>query len=272
MTKSNPMARLIPRMQLVELMDEAWFPDLFRDMMTDHLATMLRLAKPFDPLAPRLAALLAGTGATRIIDLCSGAGGPWSTLGPALFDAHPGVEAVVLTDLYPNPRARARLLASDPRFVSEPASIDARDVPERLGGVRTIFDGFHHFRPEDARAILADAATRGTPIVVAEGVERDLRWLVALLLSPLFVLLVTPFVRPFSLARLVFTYLVPLLPLFVLFDGLVSWCRIYTGAELRALVEGLETDTYAFRVERFGGGAHAAVALVGAPRSVLAGR
>lgn len=80
--------------------------------------------------------------------------------------------------------------------------------------MRTLFDGLHHFAPADARAVLADAAAAREPILVAEASER-------------------------SAAALVLTYLVPLLPLCIFWDGLVSCLRTYRVDELRALVADL---------------------------------
>ena len=48
-------------------------------------------------------------------------------------------------------------------------------------------------------------------------------------------LLLTPFFRPFRLSRLVFTYLLPLIPLTTIWDGVVSILRLYSPAELLAL-------------------------------------
>ncbi len=40
----------------------------------------------------------------------------------------------------------------------------ALDVPESLRGMRTMFEGFHHFKPDHARKILADAVEKRTAI------------------------------------------------------------------------------------------------------------
>ena len=61
---------------------------------------------------------------------------------------------------------------------------------------------------------------------------------------PLMVLLMTPFIRPFRWSRLFWTYLIPVVPLVSLFDGLVSCLRTYSVAELRELVDGLEAENY----------------------------
>jgi hypothetical protein len=107
-------------------------------------------------------------------------------------------------------------------------------VPRGLDGFRTLFNAFHHFRPELARRILADAVAARRPIAVFEVVSRRLLPLVGLLLSPLNVLVLMPFVRPRRWSWLFFTYVVPVIPLFVLWDGVVSWLRIYSEPELRA--------------------------------------
>ena len=53
-----------------------------------------------------------------------------------------------------------------------------------------------------------------------------------MLLTPIMVLLMIPPVRPFNLF---FTYVVPLVPLMVRWDGVVSPLRTYDAHELRAL-------------------------------------
>ena len=69
-------------------------------------------------------------------------------------------------------------------------------------------------------------------------------------------LLLTPFVRPFRWSRLLFTYLIPLIPLLVLFDGTVSFLRLYSREELReviAAVPGSERFTWQIGSEKVPG-------------------
>ena len=226
------------RVHAFELMDQPWWPSPLRRAATDYLAFVISKAGAFTPLSARLGALVDGAAEPRIVDLCAGSGGPY----PALLDAVDAARAgrateLVLTDLHPSARSAA---AADPRVRSEPRAVDARQVPRELRGVRTLFDGLHHFAPADARAVLADAATARQPILVAEASERSPAAIIGSLFIPLFVLLVMPFVRPRSAAALLLTYLVPLLPLCIFWDGLVSCLRTYRVDELRALVDGLD--------------------------------
>ena len=234
------------RRQLVELEDLAWWPRTLRDAATDYLATSMRVAQAHAVVAPVLAAALARAGATRVVDLCSGGGGPWPGLLPALR-AH-GVDVTVrLTDRFPNAAALQAAAAAIPGLAFEAAPVDALDVPTELGGFRTIFTALHHVRPDDARAILASAVRAGEGIAVIEGASRTPAGLAVMLAAPLGVLLLTPLIRPFRWSRLFWTYLVPVLPLAITFDGVVSALRTYTPAEMRAMAAGVAgAETYAW--------------------------
>jgi len=236
------------RVHAFELHELSGCPDLFRRIATDYLRTVGTVFRAFEPITPLLAGALAASGHERVVDLCSGGGGPIVGLAESARERLGFAPEVVLTDLHPNAAAFAwaKAAASVP-VRAELAGIDARAVPDRLKGVRTIFDAFHHFRPADARKILADAAARRAPILIVEATERSVAAVFGMLLFvPLLVLLLTPFVRPFSVGRLVFTYLLPIAVPLILFDGVVSCLRSYTLAELRALSDGLESGTYRF--------------------------
>jgi hypothetical protein len=259
-----------PRMHLMEWNDQPWLPDVLRRAETDYLAAAIEVADPFAPLAPRLAELCARQGGDRIVDLCSGGSGPWLRLAPAVAAALGRPVRVTMTDLYPNFAAFARAAeATGGAVAGEAAPIDARAVPPQLSGVRTMFQGLHHFHPEDARAVLADAYHRRQPIVIVEGTRRSADAVLSMLLVPLAVLLLTPRIRPRSWARLLFTYVVPVVPLLVLWDGVVSCLRSYRPAELRALTAGLD-EGYTWEVGEYRRRGVPVTYLIGAPREAAA--
>jgi hypothetical protein len=231
------------RLQLVELEDLPWWPRVFRDAATDYLVTALRFSSTYIRLAPRLAAALKRSGATRIIDLCSGGGGPWADLYPALCAAGAEV-SVCLTDKYPNIEAFANVAAKAPGVRFEVESVNATDVPQHLAGFRTVFTAFHHFRPADARAILAAAVCDRQGIAVCEAASRTPAAVAMMLGVPLAVWFMTPFIRPFRWSRLFWTYIVPVIPAAVLFDGVVSILRIYTPEEMMAMAREVGSDAF----------------------------
>jgi hypothetical protein len=103
-----------------------------------------------------------------------------------------------------------------------------------------MFQAFHHLRPEQARAALADAAAKGQGVAIFDG-TRPGWWLWPFFLfTPLRVLLATPFILPFRWSRLFWTYIVPALPLVLTFDVIVSLVRLYSVEELRGLTAGLD--------------------------------
>ena len=63
--------------------------------------------------------------------------------------------------------------------------------------------------------------------------------IIAMIFSPISVLLTTPFIRPFKIGRIIFTYLVPIVPLLVLWDGVVSSLRTYSVEEMNGLIVSL---------------------------------
>ena len=112
-------------------------------------------------------------------------------------------------------------------------------VPSSLKGLRTQFLSFHHFKPEQAQAILQNAINNSQPIAIFEGQQPSVKSLIPMFLSPLNVLLTTPFIRPFKVDRILFTYLIPILPLFILWDGVISVLRTYTVKELNMMISEL---------------------------------
>jgi hypothetical protein len=174
------------------------------------------------------------------------------SIAPALCGSGvPGIE-IVLTDKYPHVTAWASLSEAAEFPVSfEAIPVDALEVPDHLPGFRTLFTSFHHFAPEEARRILQNAVAKDQGIGIFEYTERTWwLWTAPVLMIPLVVWVCTPFVRPFSWRRLLWTYLLPVVPVAALWDGFVSCLRSYTVEELRSLVEGLGGASYQWETGR----------------------
>ncbi|MGC4044934.1 MAG: hypothetical protein QM758_14170 [Armatimonas sp.] len=222
------------RLHLFEWEDFPWCPASIRDGCTDYLRFMLNLGDSYAPVVPKLTEALKQSNATAIVDLCAGGGGPWPRLLPALRTA--GMESsVTLTDRYPNPASAAAL----PDVTYYPESVDALAVPATLPGFRTLFSSFHHFTPAAGKALIQSAVEAGQPIGIFEATQRSPLCLLMMLPTPIVAILATPFIRPFRLSRLLLTYVLPLIPLMILWDGVVSCFRTYTPEELKGLAESI---------------------------------
>jgi hypothetical protein len=236
------------RLHLAEIEDQPWCPRSLRDALTDYLGFMLQWFSPYAGAAPLLERLLDRLGERRIVDLCSGGGGPWLDLVRRLHAAHRPVH-VRLTDYYPNRAAFARLRQrSRGALETWDDPVDAAAVPPQFEGLRTLFTAFHHFRPEVAQHILADAVGQRRGIAVFEATSRSPVAVAGMPIFALGVLVFTPFIRPFRWARLMWTYLLPVLPLAVWFDATVSCLRTYSQEELREMTDRLDAADYDWEI------------------------
>ncbi|MCE9672503.1 hypothetical protein LY474_32320 [Myxococcus stipitatus] len=237
---------LLPRLHLFEFIDQDWFPRALRDLETDYLHTASTRTGLFDGAAPVLARGLRAGGPLELLDLCSGGRGPLPRLKQLLVERE-GLDArVFLSDKFPNAEAAERARAEGFTYVDR--SVDALRVPPDLRGMRTLFNSLHHFRPEQAREVLADAMARGVPIAAFESVRRTPAGLLSMLFVPLLVWLFTPWVRPVTPARLLLTYVVPVAPLLIAWDGLVSALRVHSAQELRGITASLQREDYVWEV------------------------
>lgn len=233
------------RIHLFEFEDQPWFPGFLRRYVTDFLKYLSIRAGVFTKIIPLVDETLGKINSDTIIDLGSGSGGGLIGIYPKLKEIKPNLQ-IFLTDLYPHKEARDQVtdMYRGITYVSE--SVDARKVPERFKGLRTMFLSFHHFTPSDARSIIQNAVESNSSLLVFESQERSFPSLLAMFFSPLSVIFFTPFISPFSAGRLIFTYVIPIVPFIVMWDGIVSSLRTYSLKEMNDLiseVKGTENFT-----------------------------
>lgn len=229
------------RLHLFEWEDQAWFPAPLRRAMTSYLAAAYSVTPFPKAWAASLTKLMSRDGVTEIVDLGSGSGGPIALVVKEL-EGRGFKLSVILTDLYPQ---NAPVQTGSISYWPEP--VNAASVPAAIPGIRTLFASFHHFRPQAARGILRDAFEQRRPICIFEGTSRTPAAIASSLLIPLLVLLLTPKVRPVSGMQVLFTYLVPILPLLIFWDGLVSQLRTYTVRELKEFTHDLQSPGYSWK-------------------------
>ncbi len=236
------------RLSLPEIEDSPRLPRWLRDAITGYLQVAISVGKPYAVVTPLLAELLRGSADRSVVDLASGGGGPWPELMASLkatLGAHP---SVTLTDIQPNLRAAAAIDAR-PGLSYRREPVSALNVPPELGRVRTMFTGLHHFDEGEVLRIFRAAQDAKAPFLAAEATHRSVPGLLITLLVPVLVLLFMPRVRPLRVLPLLLTYVPPLLPAMIWWDGVASTLKSYRADELRALVSSIETPGYRWRVE-----------------------
>jgi hypothetical protein len=237
------------RIQFIEFHDQPWFPSLLRDYVTDALQFGFSLFNVYAPVVPLLRRAIEATASQSIVDMCSGAGGPWLRLSKALDSRKSSADAptlqICLTDKYPNLAAFEKVRAASAGRISfYSGSVDAANVPRELHGLRTMFTAFHHFLPDAGCAILQDAVDAGEGIGIFEITRRAPSTIGLTFAFVLALFVCTPWIRPFRWSRLLWTYLLPILPFVLLFDGIVSFVRTYRPPEMLEMVDRLTANDY----------------------------
>ena len=118
--------------------------------------------------------------------------------------------------------------------------------------------------------MLASAVKGRRPIAVVEVLQRKPLAVLGILFAPIVSLFVVPFLRPFRLAWIPLTYLLPVIPFLILWDGIVSCLRIYDEQELLALASAADPDdTFDWEVQivPMDPAPVPGIALVGIPRA-----
>lgn len=257
------------RSNLFEFEDLRWFPDIWRKPMTRLLLVVHKMFKTAPVITRLISDVINRSGEYRIVDLCSGSGGPMEEVYEKLKKECPELN-LTMTDLFPNQQTVARIGEKndeDLSFISEP--VDASDVPPVLTGIRTMICSFHHMPPKVARGILEDAKNSKQPLVIFELSDNSFPKLLAWTAFPINIIVsffITPLARPMTWYQLVFTYLIPVIPIFYAWDGAVSNLRTYTVDDLDELLQGLEDETYTWKKEVIKQGNSKFLTLVGMPK------
>lgn len=237
------------RFHLFEFEDLRWFPQVVREGMMDFLRHMITWLNFYGPVTPLIRDTMEHSNDDVLLELCAGGGGGVLKLRENLnaLGSHP---KIFLSDLFPNHPIYEQLkniTHGEIDFV--PESINALDVPSRWRSMRIIFSAFHHFKPLQAQDILEDAWNKKVAIGIFDAGTKSIFTIIGIIvLQPIVFFLTTPFFKPFRWSRLIFTYVIPLIPLCTMWDGCVSVLRFYTLRQLISFTAQLNSKDYIWKV------------------------
>lgn len=237
------------RFHLFEFEDQPWFPEVIRSGGMDYLRFLFMQTKMYQPTVQLIKETLESTGENKIIDLCSGGGGYIEQIAQELNKSDNNKYSVLLTDKFPNIPAYEYIKENNKASIDFcPTSVDVLNVPKDLIGMRVLFSAIHHFRPQQVQQILQQAVKAKAPIGIFDGGEKNV-WIMLgiLILHPLGMIFLTPFLKPFKFSRLFFTYLIPVIPLYTIWDGLVSILRLYSPQELYKIADSIPNQNYTWK-------------------------
>ncbi len=239
------------RIQLFEFEDLTWFPGTLRRSMTNLIAVLHRMVGTEEVIASQITGILGDYNYNTIVDLGSGSGGIMPKVLEKLRSDHGHKDLrLILSDLYPNKDSMSRWDGHG-HISYFPKPLNATELSGAPEGLKTMINCFHHMDPEHARMILQTARDKKQPMFIYEMGENNiplfLWWLllpVSLFILMLMVLFMTPWVRPLSWQQLLFTYIIPIIPISYAWDGQASLPRMYTMKDLDLLLADLHGPEY----------------------------
>lgn len=239
------------RIHLFEFEDLSWFPNVIRKGMVDYLSFFLNKVDYYKQAAPLIKECLYKTQSQQMLDLCSGSGSPAIKAVQHINVSSNKTVSLTLSDKFPNAEASEHISENGKNVAYHLDPIDALDVPGGYKGVRTMFSALHHFKPEQVTQIIQKSVKKKAPIAFFDGGDKNLITILGIILvHPIIFLFCTPFLRPFRWSRLLFTYIIPLIPLCTIWDGSVSILRLYSPKDMLHLAK--ESDPNAEYVWKSG--------------------
>lgn len=265
------------RIQLFEFEDQKWFPDWLRTSITRLIVVLNKMMGVEEVLSELVHSVLLKVKAEKIVDLGSGSGGSM----PAVLEqlktgyGHKNL-SLTLTDLYPSPENVTHFNRDDQPDISYSVNpVNAVQLSSAPDGLKTMVNCFHHMPPDKARAILKSAQDNKQPLLIYELSDNSMPTILWGLFLPvsfvimfLMVWFMTPAVKPLTFRQIIFTYLLPVIPVFYFWDGQASMPRTYSLNDYEELLPDSTSDYtwekgYAFNAKKQKKGTY----LLGIPNS-----
>lgn len=195
-----------------ELEDYSWFPPFLRNFQTEFIGFVVTTFSVYGVFIQHLKTLSLSV--HSMTDLCSGSGEP----AISIFRKSNCFSHLSLSDKYPN-----EMKFNDGEISYDMRSTDVLDMEFKPGTYYTMFNAFHHFTDEEKSMIVQKIQTSGSAAFIVEILEPTVFCLLKIFFTTsIGSLLLTPFILPFSLRRLFFTYIIPVNILSISFDGILS--------------------------------------------------
>ncbi|CAL2107012.1 conserved hypothetical protein [Tenacibaculum sp. 190524A02b] len=247
------------RVQLFEFEDFSWLPKFIRASITNLLALLLKKLKTQEIITSILQDIQTKHSFNQIVDLGAGSGGVMLDVVEEYNKNRKLPIKLLLTDLFPNPKIINQINNSTPEYIyysSAPTNAtNFETVPE---GLKTMMNSFHHMSPENAKKILKTAQLNKQPILIYEmginNIPLVFWWLflpISILIMCIMVFFMTPFVKNITFKQVIFTYLIPVIPLIYAWDGQASLVRMYTFKDIEThLLANLPKDnSYTWKID-----------------------
>jgi len=243
-----------------ELEDYNWFPAVLRRWQMEFIGHMVIWTHLYKPLVPEVQQLVTAAAVTELHDVCSGSGIPAIYIYKRLTSSLP----LLLTDKYPDTGFK-----NIPGITYSLLPADCNGIEPQSHVCYTLFNAFHHLSPTQQQGFIQRLVKNKAPFVIAEILEPGLVNLLKIIFTATIVQLFTaPFIKPFSIARLFFTYIIPVNIVTVTYDGIISVLKSKRAAEYALRFNSLANASFAVTVNTINGWTGNIVYLKGQPKKI----
>jgi hypothetical protein len=206
------------RKQVFQFSNQNWYPAFLKRDMYEFMTWFVGKVHAAKPFVPVISEGLQHAPAHRIINIDSQIGAGFETVKD--------------------------LISEQPEFFNLPI----QNFNTSNSGLYLFVNSFHQLKPEMARNYLSEIAKSRNAVVVVEG-NNDSLWQVVgmTVFVPLAVILSAPLVKPFRVTRLIFTYLIPVLPIVTMLDGFLALFKLYNPNDLNELVSEIPEKNYTWK-------------------------
>ncbi len=227
-------------LRLFEFCDQRTLPPWVREAFMDCLTAIYKISKPYNGYSEQLMQQVQGE--EKIIDLASGGGEGGEFFLNYLEKNHPNSNLkIVGTDLYPDLQSLKIMKAKYKNFDFIPEPISALNPPP--SNIYTMFTAFHHFKEDLAISLLQNCLTTGKQFIVFEITVKNCSMTYITSILNFFPAMFVPFfAKRWDWRKIIFSTLIPIIPFFLSWDGVVSGLRTYTKKELQDLATKASPD------------------------------
>jgi len=226
-------------MFLKELEDYPWFPSSLRKMQLEYVGWISVQLKLYRPLLKEIIKFPSN----QWVDLASGSGWPAFYLQKnASHHIH-----YTLSDLYPESVSNEVKKMAE----VEPQSLDLNKFQPQNGKQYTLFNAFHHFPSAQQKQLIKKMKEAKANCIIAEVLEPSLLSFIQVTLAAFIVQPLTAWaIRPFSILRMITTYLIPIQLVTVAWDGWLSVIKSKDIHQYKELLNGFNDNQYSIEVKK----------------------
>ena len=174
----------------------------------------------------------------EVLEVCSGGGGPIDTILTSAKKEKNGLLPIItLSDLNPDFHAFQKIQNKHPdhiKYINTP--VDATETDGLNAELISLCSSFHHLPPALAKKVLNNAYKNSNGIFIREVLSRNPLNALSSLFNLLPLMLAPFFAGRISFFKILISTIIPIIPLMIIFDGIVSVFRTYTTDEIFQLM------------------------------------